>query len=149
MRSGHDAVIRPTWPPNNADANRAARRPRNSLPGTRHRTPPDPRDRVRYDSIRRAGRAWGPSASTAPPPVRRNVRWTGRFEIDPDGDVEARLATIAREIIDALRRAGPEVMEISLDVTAERQDGFDAAVVRTVTENSRTLGAARARFEDA
>lgn len=83
-----------------------------------------------------------------PPPVRKNVRWTGRFDIDPETDVEAALAKIAREVIDALRRGGPEVMEISLEIAAERYDGFETPTVRTVTENSRTLGAAKARFED-
>ncbi len=84
-----------------------------------------------------------------PAPVRQNVRWSGRFDVDPEGDVESTLATIAREVVAALHRGGPEVLEISLDVTAERHDGFGPGTVRTVNENSRTLGATRARFEDA
>ena len=96
------------------------------------------------------GHGQSPSPSAPPaPPVRKNVRWTGRFDVDPETDVEAALAKIAREVIDALRRGGPEVMEVSLEIAAERYDGFETPTVRTVTENSRTLGAAKARFEDA
>lgn len=93
-----------------------------------------------------------PPGSTPPrPPVPRvvpNVRWSGRFEVDPT-QAESALTSIVRELVTALRQAGPDVLEISVDVTAERRDGFDAATVRTVTENSRTLGASKARFEDA
>lgn len=91
----------------------------------------------------------GRGPGTAPPPVRTNVRWTGRFDLDPTSPIEARLAEIAREVVEALRGAGPDVLEVTLDVTAEKSDGFDANVVRTVTENSRVLGASRSRFEDA
>lgn len=84
-----------------------------------------------------------------PAPVRRNVRWSGRFDIDPEGDIPADLRTIGEEIIELLRRGGPEVMEISLEITAERGLGFEEGTVRAVNENARTLGAAKARFEDA
>lgn len=92
----------------------------------------------------------GPGGRTTPPPPARisNVRWSGRFEIDP-GAAESELGSIVREVVAALRQAGPDVLEISLEVTAERRDGFDVGTVRTVTENSRTLGASKARFEDA
>jgi predicted AAA+ superfamily ATPase len=90
-------------------------------------------------------------STSAPKPAakRANVRWTGRFDIDPESDVEVTLATIAREVLAALHQADPELLEISLDVTAERYEGFESDIVRTVTENSRTLGASKARFEDA
>ncbi|WP_225755648.1 Swt1 family HEPN domain-containing protein [Actinotalea sp. Marseille-Q4924] len=98
----------------------------------------------------RPGGGTGPGGGTPPPPERRrDVRWAGRFDIDPESDVEQALAVIAQEVVDVLRRGGPEVLEISLEITAERHEGFDAATVRAVNENSRTLGAARARFEDA
>jgi predicted AAA+ superfamily ATPase len=80
---------------------------------------------------------------------RTNVRWSGRFDIDPDSDVDSALADIGREVIRSLRAAGPDVLEITVEVTAERREGFDPDTVRTVTENSRTLGASRHRFEDA
>ena len=37
----------------------------------------------------------------------------------------------------------------AVEIGAERYDGFDEGTVRAVSENARTLGAARARFEDA
>ncbi len=97
------------------------------------------------ESVRAVTRADG--VSSAPPLA--NVRWTGRFDIDPDADVATVLATVAREVIHHLHAASPDVLEITLEVTAERGDGFDTSTVRTVTENGRTLGASRSRFEDA
>ncbi|WP_433315599.1 Swt1 family HEPN domain-containing protein [Micromonospora sp. CA-269861] len=91
----------------------------------------------------------GRGTTAEEPRQRANVRWTGRFDVDPDADVETVLAAVSREVIAHLRGAEPEVLEITLEVTAERRDGFDTSVVRTVTENSRTLGASRSRFEDA
>jgi predicted AAA+ superfamily ATPase len=93
-----------------------------------------------------AGKVESPGGESAPRPAC--VRWTGRFDINPDADIEATLAVIAREVIHHLHAAKPDVLEIVLDVTAERGDGFDTSTVRTITENSRTLGATRARFED-
>ena len=83
------------------------------------------------------------------PPIRHNVRWNGRFEVDPESDVTAALAKIGREIVGLLLDAGPEALEVSVAITAERHDGFDEGTVRAVRENAQALGAAEARFEDA
>lgn len=83
------------------------------------------------------------------PPRPRNVRWQGRFEIDPSSEPGAQLTTIAKEVLDALRAAGPDVLEITLEVTADKHTGFDDHTVRTVSENARVLGADHSRFEDA
>jgi len=90
-----------------------------------------------------------PPPPSAPRPSRKNVRWTGRFEVDADADVTAALTKIGREVVELLRGADADVMDISVEIGAERYDGFDEGTVRAVSENSRTLGAAKARFEDA
>ena len=86
---------------------------------------------------------------TTPVERRTNVRWSGRFDLDPGGDIEAELAGIAREVIEALRRGEPDVLEISVSISADKFTGFDTGTVRTVSENSNSLGGRDAGFEDA
>lgn len=94
-----------------------------------------------------------PSPQPAPGPVPdepviRDASFEGRFELDADDDVEARLRAVAAEILVHLQKAGPENFEVSLKVRAEKLDGFDDWTVRTVRENASNLGV-DGRFEDA
>ncbi|MEV0106231.1 Swt1 family HEPN domain-containing protein [Nocardia sp. NPDC050799] len=81
------------------------------------------------------------------PQVTRNARFIARFNVDPDSSIEEQLATVVREVLDRLH-GGADTFDVTLDIEAERFDGFDDAVVRTVSENCRTIGFSRARFED-
>jgi predicted AAA+ superfamily ATPase len=83
-----------------------------------------------------------------PPVVTRNARYEARVTLDPTGDLESQLATIAREVLIHLQRQEPEAFDLTLEVSAERLDGFSDAATRTVSENARTLGFAQNRFED-
>src|SRR5699024_8410160 len=82
------------------------------------------------------------------PSVTRNARYEARVEVDPSGDMEQQLVSLAREVLNHLAKAEPSVLDISLEVSADRSDGFDERTVRTVSENARTLSFARNRFED-
>lgn len=136
-------LVRPDLATEQRSREREAERARRAGEGTRG---PDGPSRVPGDEPRPPA---PPAASPAPRPRRTNVRWSGVFDIDPESDVAASLTKIAEEIVEALRRGGPEVLEVSVEVRADRHEGFDEGTVRAVSENARTLGATKARFEDA
>lgn len=77
-----------------------------------------------------------------------NATYTLRHVVDPDGDMPTGLQTIAAEILEVLRNAGPDVLDITLTVTAEKADGFDANTVRAVKQNAQDLDVTSSRFED-
>jgi hypothetical protein len=56
------------------------------------------------------------------------------------------LQTIAQEILDLLRNAGPDVLDITLTVDAQKADGFDANTVRAVKQNAGDLGVTDSDF---
>lgn len=91
-------------------------------------------------------------AGTAPQPSRpepvRNATYEARIEVDPTGDLAATLDRVTREVLVHLQSANPEVLTITLDVSAERSTGFDPATVRVVRENGTVLGFTRNTFED-
>lgn len=90
-----------------------------------------------------------PDPKPAPPaPSIRNAQFSGSRELDVDGDIEAQLRAITAEILLHLQKADPDNFEISLRVRAEKLEGFDDWLVRTVRENSSSLGV-EGGFEDA
>ena len=69
-------------------------------------------------------------------------RYYGRASIDPQR-VNKDMGVIVEEVIERLTsQLGCEV-EITVEVHAEKKDGFDESTVRTISENSRTL-----KFDD-
>ncbi len=105
---------------------------------------PDDADAGLAAEIATAG-AIGTTLSPGPtplPPVQRvpNARYSGAIDVDTDGDLARTLTTLVEELLRPLQDAGPEVLEIKLQVTAEKADGFGETVVRTVRENGPSLG---------
>lgn len=90
----------------------------------------------------------GKPTTSATPPVIRNVRYQSRLTVKADGDIADQLRDAAQEVLVHIAAAGPDMLEITLTVEAERLDGFDERTVRVVTENGRTLGFGGNRFED-
>ena len=86
-------------------------------------------------------------AEQKPEPVIRNARFVARFNVDPDSGIEEQLSIVVREVLERLQ-PGADTFDVSVDIEAERFDGFDDAVVRTISENCRTIGFSKARFED-
>lgn len=84
-----------------------------------------------------------PLPSTTP-----NVRYRARLTVKAGGDIEAQLRDAAQEVLARLAAAGPQRLDITLTVEAERIDGFDDRTVRTVRENATTLGFGENKFED-
>ena len=64
-------------------------------------------------------------------------RYYGRVDIDPKR-VNKDMGLIVEEVIERLTsQVGCEV-EITVEITAKRPEGFDESTVRTISENSRT-----------
>lgn len=91
----------------------------------------------------------GGSSSAADNELRpSNTVYRARHEFDPAGDIAGELQSVADEIIENLLSGKPEVLEISLEITARRSKGFDDRTIRNVTENARTLDISDSYFED-
>jgi len=74
-------------------------------------------------------------------------RYYGRVEIDPQR-VHKDMGLIVEEVIQRLTsQLGCEV-EITLEIQARKSDGFEESMVRTVSENSRTLKFEHYGFEE-
>ena len=89
--------------------------------------------------------------STPPSPRPRtvvNATFSLRHVVDPTRDMPAELQTIAQEILEVLRNAGPDVLDITLTVDAQKADGFDPNTVRAVTQNAGDLGVTDSGFKD-
>jgi predicted AAA+ superfamily ATPase len=81
------------------------------------------------------------------PPKKVLARYYGRVEIDPQR-VNKDMGLIVEEVIQRLTsQLGCEV-EITLEISARRPEGFDEGTVRTITENSRTLKFEHYGFEE-
>lgn len=92
-----------------------------------------------------------PQPSPTPPPTPHtvaNAMFSLRHVIDPTADMPSELQTLAQEILEVLRNAGPDVLDITLTVDAQKADGFDANTVRAVTQNAGDLGVADSAFKD-
>ena len=99
------------------------------------------------DAAAPAGTNRIPAPLAVPEPVR-NVTYRARLSLNPSGDIASQLRDAAQELLAHLKAAGPDALDITLEVEATRMDGFDERTVRTVTENGTTLGFADNRFRD-
>ena len=95
----------------------------------------------------------GPVVIPSPPPSPRprtvaNATFSLRHIVDPTSDMPAELQTIAQEILEVLRNASPDVLDITLTVDAQKADGFDPNTVRAVTQNAGDLGVTDSGFKD-
>ena len=83
-----------------------------------------------------------------PEPAKKVLaRYYGRVGIDPQR-VNKDMGLIVEEVVERLTsQIGCEV-EITLEISASRPDGFDESTVRTISENSRTLKFEQYGFEE-
>lgn len=80
----------------------------------------------------------GTTTDDTTPAKKPLSRFYGRVTVDPQR-VNREIAIIVEEVIERLTgQVGCEV-EITLEISARRPDGFDDSTVRTISENSRTL----------
>ena len=84
---------------------------------------------------------------TCPPPQRPIRRYYGRVQLDPQR-VNKDMSLIVEEVVERLTsQVGCEV-EITVEIGARREEGFDEGTVRTISENSRTLKFEQFGFEE-
>lgn len=89
-----------------------------------------------------------PAEPREPRKVLSNATFSLRHVVDPTGDMPAELHTIAQEILELLRHADPDVLDITLRVDAQKADGFDENTVRAVKQNASDLGLTDSGFKD-
>jgi len=93
----------------------------------------------------------GARSGSTPTPARRrvaNATYSLRHVVDPTGDMPTDLQTVAQEILDLLRNADPDVLDITLTVDAQKAAGFDENTVRAIKQNAGDLGVTNSRFGD-
>jgi hypothetical protein len=79
-----------------------------------------------------------PALPSAPPRPKLITRYHGTVSLDPQR-VNKEMLLIVEEIIQHLTGLPSTDVEIILEISAQRPAGFDDAMVRTISENSRTL----------
>lgn len=78
------------------------------------------------------------AAGESHPPEPRITTFRGDKRIDTDRPVKD-FGSVVEEVLQHLMALADADVEIVLQIRVSKPDGFDDAVVRTVTENSRTL----------
>lgn len=73
---------------------------------------------------------------SVPPQIK--TRYHGTASLDPQR-VNREMSTIVEEIIQRLTSLTGTDVEITIEISAERDAGFDDSTIRTISENSRTL----------
>jgi uncharacterized protein len=80
------------------------------------------------------------------PQPRPTSRYYGRVQLDPQR-VNKDMGLIVEEVVERLTGLVDCDVTITLEIRAERGDGFDEATIRTVSENGRTLKFDHYEFE--
>lgn len=88
-----------------------------------------------------------PRSEGVPPVAARPRRYHGVVELDPDR-VGRDASRIADEIISHLSTLPSSRVHVTLEIQAEIPDGASEGVIRTVTENARTLKFSSQGFEE-
>ena len=102
------------------------------------------------DHLSRTGGTGATIGSSPHPAPRRvpNATYMLKHVVDPTGDMPNVLLTIAQEILDLLRIADPDVLDITLRVDAQKAVGFDDNTVRAIKQNASDLGVEHSAFGD-
>lgn len=87
-----------------------------------------------------------PPPPPPPPPTPKFTRYHGTVALDPHKAISD-MKTLVDEIVQRLTSLTGTEVEITLEISANRPDGFDDATIRTISENSRTLKFKHQGFE--
>ncbi len=104
----------------------------------------EPRDSEQVVTEQPADRAPGPPVVVVPPP--RLTHYYGAVAIDPQR-ANKDMGLVVDEVIQRLTSLTGCMVDIHLEISAYRAEGFDEATVRTISENSRTLKFSTYDFE--
>jgi predicted AAA+ superfamily ATPase len=86
-------------------------------------------------------------AGPATPPIPRNTRFFGAVRLDPER-YGRDINRLYQEVIQHLAAPEGVDLEITVEITASRKDGFPDEKARIVSENARTLKFEQFGFED-
>ena len=89
----------------------------------------------------------GSGTRTEPPPGPKNTRFFGVASLNPERYARD-LTRLSQEIIQHLAAPEGVELEVRVEITARKPDGFPEDKVRIVTENARTLKFESYGFED-
>lgn len=93
------------------------------------------------------GSGQGPTGSTTvPQPEPKTTRYYGRVALDPQR-VNKDMGLIVEEVIERLTGLVGCDVTITLEINAQHREGFDEGIIRTVSENGRTLKFDHYEFE--
>ncbi len=108
---------------------------------------PVPGDGSKPGSVGPHGGTPPAGSGPAPPPAPRNTRFFGTVSLDPER-YGRDINRLYQEVIQHL--AAPECveLEITVEITASKKDGFPDDKIRIVSENARTLKFDQFGFED-
>ncbi len=81
------------------------------------------------------------------PEPKATTRYYGRVALDPQR-VNREISLIVEEVIERLTGLVECEVEISIEINAKLPEGFDEAIIRTISENSRTLKFEHYGFEE-
>ncbi|MCC6801844.1 MAG: DUF499 domain-containing protein [Anaerolineae bacterium] len=101
---------------------------------------------VREASPPRAPVGTGTTEPGVPPKPRLTTRFHASTSLDPQR-ANKEMALIVEEIIQRLTSLTGTDVDVTLEISAHRPDGFDDATVRTISENSQTLKLKNHEFE--
>ncbi|GAA4162743.1 Swt1 family HEPN domain-containing protein [Gryllotalpicola daejeonensis] len=92
----------------------------------------------------------GPAPTPDPPTVVTvpNARYKGVFDVLVSGDLRSQLTDVVDELLQHLKSADPNTLEIRITVDAEKREGFSDDIVRIVRENGTNLGFTSSRFTE-
>ena len=83
---------------------------------------------------------------TEPPKAAASTRYIGAVDLSPDLYAKS-FSTISREVIDRLAAAGAS-LSVRLEIQATKSSGFTEDEIRTIKENSTSLGFEFSGFEE-
>jgi hypothetical protein len=89
-----------------------------------------------------------PGGKTPPPPSGpKNVRFYGSAKLDPEF-YQKSFTKMVQEVIQHLAAVEGAELELSIEITARKPDGFPEDKIRIVSENARVLKFDQFDFED-
>lgn len=88
-----------------------------------------------------------PNETAQPEQPKLTTRYHGTVSLDPQR-VNREMGVIVEEIVQRLTSLTDTDVEITVEISARRDTGFDDATVRTINENSRTLKFKNHGFEE-
>jgi hypothetical protein len=132
---GHSVLVKPEV---------AAAQLLNEQPGTGEKTPetvPQPSGEPTPET------PTSPPSQPAPPGPQRPKRFFGNVRLDPQR-ASLQFSQIGEEVLQHLAALEGTELEITVEIQARREAGFEEALQRTVRENANTLGFDNHSFEE-